>query len=408
MVEEKRRWVRLVAGALIMICIGIIYMWSVFGSFVIDEFNWAPADSGLTASIMIACFSVGSLIGGKIQDKIGTRPICLIGILGFFIGVFLSSFTVGVGSLALYLTFGVIGGFGVGFAYNAVVGCIQKWFPDRINLVTGVVVTCFGLATLVFSPIATAVATAVGVKAALRILGVAFLVLCLIGWTQIKNPETGWIPTGFEKKVVSGSKHRQYTLSEALRTPQMWIMFVSVLFITWTFFGINPILRSLATGRGLDATMATGVVMVSSLGMASGRLFFPLIINKIGRRNTALVLALLVLVSSIVLVFAQGVSFLIFVFFAGAGAGAPGAVWPTWTAENFGLENNGANFGFVLLAIGLSSLISMRVGAALSEVFLGGSDAMYFILGAVMAAIAAVLLLFFKPIKEQTVAETRQ
>lgn len=59
-------------------------------------------------------------------------------------------------------------------------------------------------------------------------------------------------------------------------------------------FGINPILRSLATDRGLDAALATGVVMASSLGMACGRLFFPLMVDRLGRRNTALLLAILV------------------------------------------------------------------------------------------------------------------
>lgn len=403
MAAESRRYIRLAAGALIMICIGIIYMWSVFGGYVINEFGWTSADSGLVASIMIACFSVGSLVGGKIQDKIGPRWVCLIGIIGFFAGVFSSSFTVAMGPVALYASFGVLGGFAVGFAYNSVMACTQKWFPDKINLATGIVVTCFGLATLVFSPVASAIADMSGIVGALQIMAVIFLIACLIGWTQIKNPEDGWLPAGFEKKPAAAAAttdKKQYTLSEALKTPQMWIMFISVLFITWTFFGINPILKQLAAGRGLDATLATAVVMVSSLGMACGRLFFPLIVNKIGRKNTALVLAITVLVSSIILIFAQGPLFLVLIFVAGAGAGAPGAVWPTWTAENFGLKNNGANFGFILLAIGLSSLLAMRIDSAISTSFMGASDTTYFLVGAIMAAIAAVIILVFKPIKD--------
>lgn len=395
---ENRRWIRLVAGALIMICIGIIYMWSVFGGFVIEEYGWSAADSGLTASFMIACFSVGSLVGGKIQDKIGPRWVCLIGIIGFFAGVFLSSFTVAMGPVALYLSFGVLGGFGVGFAYNAVMGCIQKWFPDKINLATGVVVTCFGLATVVFSPVVTAVGGVVGVSSALQIMGVVFLVACLIGWTQMKAPEAGWLPEGFERAGRSMNDRHQYTLSEALRTPQMWIMFASVLLVTWTFFGINPILKQIAAERVGDASLATAAVMAASLGMACGRLFFPLLVDKIGRRWTALVLAVMVLVSSIALIFAGGIAFLVLVFVAGAGAGAPGAVWPTWTAENFGLQNNGANFGFILLAIGLASLLAMRVGSAFSAAFMGGDVAAYFLLGSVAAVVAAVLILLFKPV----------
>ncbi|MEE0845832.1 MAG: MFS transporter [Eggerthellaceae bacterium] len=394
----NRRWIRMAAGALIMICIGIIYMWSVFGGFVIEEYGWSASDSGLTASFMIAFFSVGSLVGGKIQDKIGPRWVCLMGIIGFFVGVFSSSFTVAMGPVALYLTFGVLGGFGGGFAYNAVMACIQKWFPDKINLATGVVVTCFGLATVVFSPVASAVGSAVGVSAALQIMGVVFLVACLIGWTQMKAPEEGWLPEGFELAGESAAESRQYTLSEALRTPQMWIMFFGVMLVMWTFFGINPILKQIASERVGDASLATAAVMVASLGMACGRLFFPFVVNKIGRRWTAFTLAVMVFVSGIALAFASGPVFLVLVFVAGVSAGAPGVVWPTWTAENFGLKNNGANFGFILLAVGLSSLLSMRVGSAFSAEFLGGDVSGYFLIGAVMAAIAALLILLFKPV----------
>ena len=397
---DKRRYVRLAAGALIMICIGIIYMWSVFGGFVINEFGWTAADSGLTASVMIACYSVGSLVGGKIQAKIGERIVCIIGIFVFFIGVFTSSISVAAGPVPLYFTFGVVGGFGVGFAYNAVMGCVQKWFPDKINVATGVIVTCFGLATVVFSPLVSAIVGASGVTSGLRIVAVVFLVVCLIGWTQIKTPPADWKPAGFEKASISMSDQHQYTLSEALKTPQMWIMWLSVLLMTMTFFGINPILKQLAAGRALDPMWSTAVVMVTGLGMACGRLLFPFLVNKIGRRNTALVLALIVLVSSILLIFAQGYAFLVLAFIAAAGAGAPGAIWPTWTAENFGIKNNGANFGFILLAIGVSSLISMRLGQALSTALFGGSDIAYFVMGSVAAAIAVVLILLFKPVRQ--------
>ena len=402
MVQNNRRFVRLAAAAIIMICIGIIYMWSVFGGFVINEFGWSKADSGLTASIMITCFSVGSLIGGRAQDRIGPRTVSLIGIIGFFAGVFLSSYTVSMGPSALYLSFGVLGGFSVGCIYNSVMACIQKWFPDKVNMAMRIIVTCFGLATLVFSPLVAFIAAGNGIVPTFRIVAVIFLAVCLAGWTQIKNPEEGWQPEGFERKAASLSNQKQYTLVEALKTPQMWIMFLSVWFITATFFGINPVLKQLAAGRALDSTMATGVVMVTGLGMACGRLFFPAVVNKLGRRNTALVLAVIVLLSSMLLVFAQGYPFLVLVFIAAAGAGAPGAIWPTWTAENFGFKNNGANFGFILLAIGISSLTSLRISQALADAFFGGSDVAYFIYGSLMALLGIALILSFKPIKVES------
>ncbi len=400
MESSSRRYVRLVAAALIMICMGIIYMWSVFSGYIIAGYGWSPADSGLTASVMIACFSIGSLIGGRIQDRIGPRWVTLLGIVMFAAGVFLSSYTAPIGPVPLYLTFGVIGGFGVGFAYSSVLASTNKWFPDKLNMASSVTVTCFGLATVVFSPIVSKVIGSLGVVSGFRVVAVIFFVICLIGWTQIKNPPEGWTPDGYEKKQVDFTKQRQMALSETIKTPQMWIMFLSIWFITVTFFGINPILKQLAAGHGLDPALSTGVVMVTGLGMAFGRLFFPVIVGKIGRRNTAVLLGVIVLVCSIAMIFAQGLFFLVLAFLMAAGAGAPGAVWPTWSAENFGLKNNGANFGFILLGIGISSLVSMRFATMVSKSFFGGADIAYFLMGAIMALIAIILLVLFKPVKQ--------
>ena len=400
MKSSNRRYVRLAAAALIMVCMGVIYMWSVFGGYVIADYGWSAADSGLTASVMIACFSIGSLIGGRIQDRIGPRWVTLLGIVMFAAGVFLSSYTAPLGPAPLYLTFGVVGGFGVGFAYSSVLASTNKWFPDKLNMASSVTVTCFGLATVLFSPIVSGIIGSLGVVVGFRVVAVIFFLICLLGWTQIANPPEGWAPAGYERKQVDFSKQRQMPLSETIKTPQMWIMFLSVWFITVTFFGINPILKQLAAGHGLDPALSTVVVMVTGLGMAFGRLFFPVIVGKIGRRNTAMVLAVIVLACSIALMFAHGMAFLVLAFLMAAGAGAPGAVWPTWSAENFGLKNNGANFGFILLGIGISSLVSMRFATMVSNSFFGGSDSAYFLMGAIMAVVAIVLLLLFKPIKQ--------
>ncbi|MFL6463291.1 MAG: hypothetical protein ACJ73N_02650 [Bryobacteraceae bacterium] len=40
----------------------------------------------------------------------------------------------------LYLTYGVIGGIGLGFSYIVPVAVLVKWFPDRRGLITGIAV----------------------------------------------------------------------------------------------------------------------------------------------------------------------------------------------------------------------------------------------------------------------------
>lgn len=407
------RYLRLVAASLIMICTGIIYMWSVFNAGVREALPGMSAadvsDFAFTSSIMITCFSFGALFGGKLQDKFGPRIVIIIGSICFGLGVFLTSFTIEMGPALTWLTFGILGGFAVGCTYNSAIPCIQKWFPDKINVCMGIIVCCFGLASVIFTPLAQILMNSYGVQTTFQILGVVFAAICLIASVLIKNPDVGWLPEGYvPAENKSNIAQRQVPFGKAIKTSQIWIIFFTYWFITAGFFTINPILRQLGMARGLEVDLANGIVMACGLGLAIGRFFVPFVVNAINSRHkTALGLAILVLVVSIALIFAPGIAFMVLVFFLAAFAGAPGAIYPAWTAENFGLANNGANYGFVMCGIGLSSLVSFRFANQILAPMFGGltdtgvavNSELYFISGALFAVIAVVLLMLFKPVK---------
>lgn len=408
------RYARLVAASLIMICTGIIYMWSVFNAGVSAALpGMTPtdvSDFAFTSSVMITLFSFGALCGGKLQDKFGPKIVIIVGSIFFGIGVFLTSFTIDMGPIPTWLTFGVIGGFAVGCTYNSAIPCIQKWFPDKINVCMGIIVCCFGLASVVFTPLAQMLMDGMGVRTTFQILGVVFAVVCLLASILIKNPEPGWLPEGYvPAESKSNIAQEQVPFSKAIKTPQIWIIFLTYWFITAGFFSINPILRQLGMARGLEVDLANGIVMACGLGLAVGRFFVPFVVNAINSRHkTALGLAALVLVVSIALIFTPGIAFMVLVFCLAAFSGAPGAIYPAWTAENFGLANNGANYGFVMCGIGLSSLVSFRlVNQVIAPMFGGLSETgvavnteLYFIVSAVFAVVSVALLLAFKTYKE--------
>ena len=410
---EISRYARLVAASLIMICTGIIYMWSVFNAGVSAALpGMTPtdvSDFAFTSSVMITLFSFGALCGGKLQDKFGPKIVIIIGSIFFGIGVFLTSFTIDMGPIPTWLTFGVIGGFAVGCTYNSAIPCIQKWFPDKINVCMGIIVCCFGLASVVFTPLAQMLMDGMGVRTTFQILGVVFAVVCLLASILIKNPEPGWLPEGYvPAESKSNIAQEQVPFSKAIKTPQIWIIFLTYWFITAGFFSINPILRQLGMARGLEVDLANGIVMACGLGLAVGRFFVPFVVNAINSRHkTALGLAALVLVVSIALIFTPGIAFMVLVFCLAAFSGAPGAIYPAWTAENFGLANNGANYGFVMCGIGLSSLVSFRlVNQVIAPMFGGLSETgvavnteLYFIVSAVFAVVSVALLLAFKTYK---------
>ena len=76
---------------------------------------------------------------------------------------------------------GLIGGIGVGFAYIVPVAVLLKWFPDRRGLITGIAVGGFGAGALITAPLATRLIQSVGVLNTFAYLGIAYLVVTVIG-----------------------------------------------------------------------------------------------------------------------------------------------------------------------------------------------------------------------------------
>src|SRR6202051_5384562 len=111
-------------------------------------------------------------------------------------GLFLATFS-SIGLWWLYLSYGVIGGTGLGFAYIVPIYVLVKWFPDRRGLMTGIAVGGFGFGALVTAPVATRLIQSVGVLHTFAFLGIAYLVITMGTGYFMQNPPDGWKPEGW-------------------------------------------------------------------------------------------------------------------------------------------------------------------------------------------------------------------
>ena len=130
---KKGKKVLAIAGCiLVQICVGILYVWSVFREPVISYYNWESGQVNLIASFMLFAFCFGNLAGGYLQDKKAPKMSCIIGIIMFGGGMLLSSFIpAGASIIWFYLSYCVVAGLGSGLCYGPVLACMQKWFPEK-------------------------------------------------------------------------------------------------------------------------------------------------------------------------------------------------------------------------------------------------------------------------------------
>ena len=150
--KKLNRWVYAAFGVVILLFAGMVYAWSVLSGPIAQEYpQWTNAQLSLTFTIVMTLFCVGCMAGGFLSGKVSAK-IYVWAAAAMFLGGFMLSARI-TSLMGLYIGFGVICGFASGLAYNAVMGTISRWFPDKQGLISGVLLMGFGLSSFLVGKI---------------------------------------------------------------------------------------------------------------------------------------------------------------------------------------------------------------------------------------------------------------
>lgn len=385
MFNNKNAVLSACGGLLVQVCVGIIYLWSVLKSAVAAKLGMDAASASMVSSYMLMAFVLGCLVGGILDDKKAARVTCLWGVLLFSLGIGCTSFVSAGCPWLLYITYAGLGGFGSGMAYSACISCIQKCMPAHRGLASGLAVASFGLSTVIFAPVFRAL---MGVFTAadgtlsfapfFGTLAAIFLVFGLIGSLLIQKPP--------QQEDETESALSSLTLSQAVRKRSFYYIFLNVFFINGAWNLATPLLYDLGIERGLTPAMATLAISMTGVASSAGRLIMAALSDKLGRRRSIALLALLTVAASIAMIVVTGNMYFAAVALLAFAYGGPSSVNAAITADCFGPRHSGSIYGVILLALGASSMFFNAVASLL----LGGDVTATFI----MAAISALVPLF--------------
>jgi OFA family oxalate/formate antiporter-like MFS transporter len=396
------RWGLAAAGFLMQMALGAVYAWSVFRTPLSKQFHWSISDVTLTFTICIFVLGVSAFFGGLWLNKMGPRVVALTGGFLYGLGVFLASFSADK-LWWLYLSYGLIGGIGLGFGYIVPVAVLVKWFPDKRGLITGIAVGGFGAGALVTAPVATRLIQTVGVLQTFAYLGVAYLIVTMATGALMKNPPDGWKPEGWSPSATQSKQRaaKDYNLGEALKTWQWWALWL-LLFLN-TSAGISlisqesPMFQEIAK---VSAIVAAGMVGIVSIGNAVGRIFWAWTSDAITRRWTFVVMFLVQVglfwmlpgIASVAIL--TTVSFIILMCYGG-GFGT----MPAFAADYFGSKNVGPIYGLMLTAWGSASAFGPLLIAHLRQA--SGSFVSGLHVIAIIMAVSVLLPILVSPPKAQ-------
>lgn len=402
--SSKTNLLRAVIGCLLVqLCVGILYLWSVFKQSAIGYYDWNDGSVNLVASFMLFSFCLGSLTGGILQDRIGPKPVCIAGVGLFGGGILLSSFLpAGTPIFLFYLTYCLIAGMGTGFAYGSVLSCMQKWFPHKRGFATGLAASAFGFSTVVFSPVISLLLGILPLPATLRTLAVIFLVVGLGACTQISLPNQEYLDS-LHLPAAASFAAQSMTLREAIRTLPFWLLFLGAFLYNGTWNMLTPLIKGLGISRGLSESTAVLCVSLTGITNAAGRLMMSSLSDKLGRISTLLLLCAMTLAGAILLISAGGGAYLAVVLLTAFAFGGQAAISPATSTDFFGPKYSATNYGVIMLSLGLSSVLFNAISNALYSAT--GSYTSTFLMGAVTAVLSGVAFLMIDRLSKRKNAE---
>lgn len=399
----KRRWVTLIACCLINLCLGSIYVWSVFASSMADFLSvrngvtLTTADLAIVYTIANSVGPITMITGGWFNDKFGPKKVIFIGGVMVGIGMIASGFATSVG--ALVVTYGLIFGLGLGMTYGTAVSSCMKFFPDKRGLIGGITTAIYGLGSVILPPVVTMIVSKSSAPTAFKAVGIAFLIIIVVCSFLMEQCPADFVPEGWTPPAVAhNDKIVNKNWKEMLKTPVFYVMIL--LFTCGAFSGMMVISQASAVAInlvGMTAIMASTAVSILAVFNAAGRIIAGILSDKIGRINTLTIVTVLGACGLLLLYFTGSgdyAKFYIGIACIGISFGSFMGVYPGFTADQFGAKNNSVNYGIMFIGLAIAGYFGP---SAMRSIYM--SDGLYtraFLIAAACSVVGFVLTFVYR------------
>ncbi|WP_240375488.1 OFA family MFS transporter [Bacillus piscicola] len=370
MQTKKNRWLIALAAVGIHLSIGSVYAWSVFTNPLMEQYGWDLGAVSFTFSLAILFLGLSAAFLGHFVEKYGPRASGFVSAGFFSVGILGSGFAVSIESLwLLYVSYGVLGGIGLGVGYITPVSTLVKWFPDRRGLATGLAIMGFGFSAVIYSPVQSTLIQSVGIANTFYILGCIFLVIMVASASYLEKPPEGFMEGSAKMEKKKNLDLSQLTANEAVKTRRFWYLWL-MLFINVTC-GIAILAVASPMGQeiaGLSAAAAATMVGIMGFFNGAGRLVWASVSDYMGRPNVyttffVIQIAAYFLLPSITA--ALLFQLLLFIIISCYGGGFSSI--PAYIGDLFGTKQLGAIHGYILTAWAAAGLAGPNIAAWVRE-----------------------------------------
>ncbi|OQS06348.1 Major Facilitator Superfamily (MFS) [Thraustotheca clavata] len=213
------RWYILFGAFLAQFCLGSLYAWSVYNTYIDEYVTGDPNAGKAVLAYYAACGTLGlaAAVLGPWLEKIGPQRGVATGATLFLVGHIGAGVSIAMKSMAgIYISYGVVAATGMGFCYSLPIAVVQKWFPDLRGTASGVAVCGFGAGPVLWARVFPYPMNVWGTKLYISFIG--FGVLMSVGLylsaITMRTPPSGFRIHG---KDMHGIGHDSIHLLESDR-----------------------------------------------------------------------------------------------------------------------------------------------------------------------------------------------
>jgi MFS family permease len=359
----------LVSAMLLQQAYGLAFAWGVLAPHLRSEAGWPAVLVGAVFSATPLGYGIGTVVGGRLAERVPLRRICLAGVVLLVVGAGVAltlpappTFILCYGLLAL--------GVGGGLALTGSVPAVVRLAPARAGAAGGAITAAYAAAAIVQAPVLARLIPLLGWLDALRLLVALLAALAVVALLLMPRP----LPAG----PAGGREPRPRPPSQLalLRRPRVWSgdLLVLVAALLGPYAAVN--VAGEAQASQLPAWVGPTAVALFSLGNAGGRLASGATADRLGVDRVAA--AVLASDAAAAVLFALGPPvgpFLAAAVAAGAGLGGAAGL-PSRMAADAAPDAASSAFGLLFAGYATGALLGPLAGAAG-----GGGSASWAIVG---------------------------
>jgi MFS family permease len=357
-------WVIVLVGAL-MTCIGAgaLFTLPVFLQPISDDMGWSK--TGISFSMTVAFLMMGAAgFGwGALSDKIGARPVLLMGNALLGLGLIMASRSQSV--LEFQIWYGLVIGIAGGSFFPPLIATTVGWFEKHRSLAVSLVSVGIGVAPMTVAPFSRWLISTYEWREAQLIIGVAVLVLLIPMALLIRRPPAVPVDVADTPQPMAAAaqpEQSSLTVGQALRTPQFIVL--ALVFFACCACHSGPIFHTVSFAQlcGIAPAFAVTIYSVEGVGGLFGRVVLGLAGDKFGVKPTLIVGLLIQAVGAGAYLYAANLEYFYAVaFIFGFAYGGVMPLYAVLARDYFGPNIMGAVFG----AAAMVSSLGMALGPAI-------------------------------------------